>query len=278
MRRFFRTYSEYQGWLRARQVGLVCDLIVVLCVLIMVRLACAQGATVVWDPNSEADLAGYKLYWGLNQGAHTSVLVVNELDTFHVITGHTGLQYYVVTAYDSAFNESPPSNEIWIDHASDTWGDVGDTTGHSLVTGLLTIAIDDSYTLYFNNNLVGADGLWDTVERWTVFPVEGTNWIHIEAASIGGPAGMVMALESGGRVWVRSDSSWQVTPGFRSFGRAGASTISGWNGIAGLPDGLWIWSTSGTTATFIKEFEFSSVNLVLKVRSGENIQFRRIEK
>lgn len=70
---------------------------------------------VSWNPNSELDLSGYKVYWGL-----TSRKYPNSLDAGNVLTKTIdGLKfnerYYVaVTAYDTADNESDFSQEVSI--------------------------------------------------------------------------------------------------------------------------------------------------------------------
>jgi len=73
----------------------------------------AQTAKVRWQPNTEEDLAGYKVYYGLqsrnyfesiNSGNVTQQIINNLLtDT---------LYYFAVTAYDKSGNESTYSIEV----------------------------------------------------------------------------------------------------------------------------------------------------------------------
>ena len=52
-------------------------------------------ATLEWDPNSEPDLAGYKLHYGLASGSYTSVVDVGN-QTSYILTGLTaGTTYYI---------------------------------------------------------------------------------------------------------------------------------------------------------------------------------------
>ena len=75
------------------------------------------NVTFVWNANSEADLAGYRLYKTDVPGSYTfgegnqigGALAGTETVT---ILEHDGTWYYVVTAYDTAENESGPSNEV----------------------------------------------------------------------------------------------------------------------------------------------------------------------
>jgi len=74
-----------------------------------------------WDANTEIDLAGYKLYWGIESENYPNILdlplsVLTEKDNpnytidYNIVTD--GHYYYAVTAYDNAMNESGFSNEV----------------------------------------------------------------------------------------------------------------------------------------------------------------------
>jgi hypothetical protein len=70
-------------------------------------------ATLEWDPNSEPDLAGYKLHYGLASGSYTSVVDVGN-QTSYTLTGLTaGTTYYIAaTAYNTSGLQSTYSNEV----------------------------------------------------------------------------------------------------------------------------------------------------------------------
>ena len=59
------------------------------------------------------DLAGVKIYFGLEHGKYTNVIDAGKVDKFE-ITGlpTSGVFHCQVTAYDAAGNESPMSNEV----------------------------------------------------------------------------------------------------------------------------------------------------------------------
>lgn len=65
-----------------------------------------------WDPNSEADLMGYKVYRGTMSRCYDYRWNVGNVTKFidSVMVGFT--YYWAVTAYDSADNESDYSNEV----------------------------------------------------------------------------------------------------------------------------------------------------------------------
>ncbi len=75
----------------------------------------AGSVTVSWNPNTEADLAGYRVYYGTQSRNYQTTLDVG-LDTFKVVNNlQNGVRYYfAVTAYDTANNESGFSEEVSI--------------------------------------------------------------------------------------------------------------------------------------------------------------------
>jgi hypothetical protein len=69
--------------------------------------------TLAWDPNTEPDLGGYKVYYGTSSGTYGVPLNVGNV-TDYTLTGLTerGGYYIAVTAYDKSGNESVYSNEV----------------------------------------------------------------------------------------------------------------------------------------------------------------------
>lgn len=77
----------------------------------------AQAATirVSWDPNTEDDLAGYKVYYGTASGQYGAPVDVGLVTTFDVLGIDDETEYFVaVTAYDLSGNESDFSDEVSI--------------------------------------------------------------------------------------------------------------------------------------------------------------------
>src|SRR5205085_7771374 len=69
--------------------------------------------TLAWDPNTESDLAGYKVYIGTASGVYTTTIDVGNVTTYTVTGLAPGATYYfVVTAYDTGGLESGFSNEV----------------------------------------------------------------------------------------------------------------------------------------------------------------------
>lgn len=75
-----------------------------------------NDVTAAWSPNTENDLAGYKVYRGTSSRNYDFSVVVNAPDTSIIITGLVdGVTYYfAVTAFDKVGNESEMSSEATI--------------------------------------------------------------------------------------------------------------------------------------------------------------------
>ncbi|MDZ7356744.1 MAG: Ig-like domain-containing protein [candidate division KSB1 bacterium] len=75
--------------------------------------ALAGGVIVSWDPNSEPDLLGYKVYWGTSSRNYSNVKDVGKLTNYTIQNLAEGAKYFfAVTAYDTAYNESDFSVEV----------------------------------------------------------------------------------------------------------------------------------------------------------------------
>ena len=82
----------------------------------------AASASLIWNDNTEPDLAGYKIYRGngacavgplqplIVNGTHVTVLAPTNVYTDATVPVFDGELCYEVTAYDTAGNESLRSN------------------------------------------------------------------------------------------------------------------------------------------------------------------------
>jgi hypothetical protein len=75
--------------------------------------AFAADVTLAWNPNTEEDLFGYRIYYGTASGDYDYTLEVGN-QTEYTVTGlEEGLLYYfAATAYDLSWNESGYSDEV----------------------------------------------------------------------------------------------------------------------------------------------------------------------
>ena len=73
--------------------------------------------TFAWQANTEADLAGYKLYYRLNSSGNRilenyTLFVTIGTETEYTIRLQRGKYYFVLTAFDTEGLESEASNEV----------------------------------------------------------------------------------------------------------------------------------------------------------------------
>ena len=94
-------------------------------IAIFTTAAYAESIDLQWDPNTEPELAGYKIYWGTSSGNYTSSRDVGDTTSYTLTGLDEGRTYYVAaTAYDGSDNESGYSNQIsYTVPYSDTDGD-----------------------------------------------------------------------------------------------------------------------------------------------------------
>jgi hypothetical protein len=80
---------------------------------LLIQHADAALVTLAWNPNSEPDIAGYRVYYGRALGNYQSVIDVGNQHTCSISDLEDGRAYYfVVTAYDLLGRESDFSSEL----------------------------------------------------------------------------------------------------------------------------------------------------------------------
>jgi len=72
----------------------------------------AGDVTLAWDPNTETDLAGYKIHVGTAPGSYSTNHNVGLVTTYTVTGLAPGVHYFAATAFDLAGLESGYSNEV----------------------------------------------------------------------------------------------------------------------------------------------------------------------
>ena len=79
----------------------------------MVVLGAADIVSLRWSPNTEPDVAGYKIYYGSASRSYHTVLNVGNITeyTFPAFE-RSGQYFFAITAYDTLGNESDFSEEV----------------------------------------------------------------------------------------------------------------------------------------------------------------------
>src|SRR5687768_7937942 len=87
-------------------------LVVSIFVRLLVQPAEAGTVTLVWDPNTESDLAGYLLSYGTASGQYTTTIDLGNVTTYVFEEPNPSVRYYLaLRAYDADGLISPYSNE-----------------------------------------------------------------------------------------------------------------------------------------------------------------------
>ena len=70
------------------------------------------SVALLWDPNPEPDIAGYRLFYGTSSGNYAHQIDVGNTTGATVSNLADGTYFFVVTAYNTATVQSLPSNEV----------------------------------------------------------------------------------------------------------------------------------------------------------------------
>lgn len=100
----------------------VIGIILLLVIAGILTNANAGDVTLEWDPNTETDLAGYRIYYGNAARPldatpmtfqYSAVVDVKNVTTFKIENLADGTWYFAATAYNTAGLESLYSNEVF---------------------------------------------------------------------------------------------------------------------------------------------------------------------
>ena len=125
---------------RSRRITITGGLILLFCSLWQIQGRAQDNITLAWDPSGGPALAGYRLYSGTTSGVYAQTIDVGNTTATLVSNLTAGTRYYfTITAYDTSYRESPPSNEVsYIVPGS------GPTPSHlANISARLNVGVDD---------------------------------------------------------------------------------------------------------------------------------------
>jgi hypothetical protein len=138
-------------------------------------LAAATGAhaqtsvTLQWDRNQDTSTAGYRLYYGTSSGSYQWSVDAGSQTSVGVSLG-IGRYYFVVRAYNSNYQYSPPSSEVSYS--------VGTTTASSVRANINAVLLTSTSALvsWLASNAVSAtlNGTAVALSGSGQFPISGT--------------------------------------------------------------------------------------------------------
>ena len=202
----------------------------------------AGQLTLAWDPNTDSNIAGYKLAYGTSSRSYTTTLDVGTVTTY-TVTGLTpGQQYFFAAyAYNTGNVMSPPSAEV---------------SGIVPCVDSLT-----SNTLSFGaSGGSGTASVSATACNWTA--TSNVNWLTVTGGSNGNGNGTVTFS-------VGANASTTVRAATVSVGGRTVTVVQNGDDMSGdgRPDVIWlndstrqasVWNMGGATGTTMLSWSYLS--------------------
>lgn len=141
---------------RQRGAGVFCFLMIIVSVLgLLSGGAWAFSVTLAWDPNSESDLAGYKIYYDTDSGPPYRYSIniplsspdFNRYSPEYTVAGLVdgNVYYFACTAYNESLLESAYSNEVSTGNASSNPPPILSSLEINSATGSTAVYTNDPY-------------------------------------------------------------------------------------------------------------------------------------
>jgi hypothetical protein len=220
-------------------------------ILLALGAATAQAQTTVqanWDPNTDNNTAGYRLYYGTAPGAYQWSVDAGNQAYAPVSVSPGNLYYFVVRAYNSSYQEGPSSNEATIDLRAPTGPGAPTAQISATLQGSNTAVVSwqttNAASASINGTPVGPSGSAsvpvDATTTFTLTAVSATGATATASATVtptptgggaGAPTAQISAVLQGNTATV----SWQTTNATSiSITANGAYYAVGTSGSAGV--------------------------------------------
>jgi len=113
-----------------------CLSVVISFLLFHLQIAFGAALSLSWNPNGEADLDGYKIYYGTSPGNYGPPIDVGDVTSYSLSGLTEGVRYYIaLAAYDTSDNESGKSGEVnGVPQSITTTSSTGTTTSTPVTT------------------------------------------------------------------------------------------------------------------------------------------------
>ncbi|HOO46359.1 MAG TPA: PKD domain-containing protein [Deltaproteobacteria bacterium] len=214
----------------------------------------AASFLVSWNANAEADLAGYKVYYGTQSGEYATTVDVGNTTSYTSGAAEEGATYYVaVSAYDTSGNESGLSQEasvsIPVPDVTPPAGSVvinnGSTLTASRIVTLILSATDAGGSVVgmklSNDGITYTDeAAYSTSQQWVLTEGDGLKTVYALFKDASGnwmstPASDTIALQ------LDTDSdglpdSWETANGLDPNNPEDASADSDGDGISNMEE------------------------------------------
>ena len=193
--------SIFPHYTRSSVVGFIFSIALIL--FLFVTPAYSAEVSLAWDPNTETDVAGYKIHYGFESRNYTLTADVGNQTSYTLSDLEPGkVHYFAVTAYNGA-GESAYSNEVsGVPQSSDlemptiTITSPTSASTYSTTEGAISIGGSASdnvgvTSVTWANNL-GGSGTASGTDTWTISSVPlqvGDNIISVTSYDVAGNSG-----------------------------------------------------------------------------------------
>ena len=178
--------------------GVVSRLIHVILLLSILSLAghsncSATTVQLLWDPNTEPTLAGYKVHYQADSSAQpfssTPVIVQNQTSTTISGLDPAHSYYFAVTAYDTSGVESSYSNVVYVPELVSPTTAITSPANNSTVNGTASVTASGSDNVgvttvefYVNGTLVATDTATPYVYSWNTSVLAAGSYVLMTKA------------------------------------------------------------------------------------------------
>jgi hypothetical protein len=145
----------------------------VLAGILAIPTVMAGDVTLQWDSNPEADVVGYKVYYGTSSRTYSSPIPLGLQTTYTVSGLAAGTYYFAVTAFNSGGLESAFSNEVTTTVTGTGTGVTCDVNGDGLRTVADVQTVSNAVLASSSNSIydINKDGKVDILDVQTLVNV-----------------------------------------------------------------------------------------------------------
>lgn len=182
-----------------------------------ISISFAADIWIIWDPNNEPDIAGYKVYFGKKSRVYENSINVGNVTSYNLRNLNLDtIYFFAVTAYDTNGLESDYSEEIGV-----MIKDI--RAGWNLISIPFSIGVVPLTQYFFPSNLIKIEKILtykakDTNDPWKVYDPAAPSYVN----------DLIEINESIG-LWIKAKENMNLILYGRFLPGSTLPLVSGWN-------------------------------------------------